>query len=65
MKHILELTKECNTRPKLNALVLHIIDLKREYNVKDFNKFLNELKPYLSEFSFEFIYSSLLREFPR
>ena len=65
MKHILELTKDCNTRPKLNALILHLIDLKREYKVKDFNKFLNELKPYLSDFSFEFIYSSLLREFPR
>ena len=65
IKHILELSKKCNTRPKLNALVLHIVDLKRDYKVKDFNKFLNELKPLISEFNFNFIYSHLLREFPR
>ena len=65
IKHILELAKKCDTRPKLNALVLHIIDLKRDYKVKDFNKFLNELKPLISEFNFNFIYSHLLREFPR
>ena len=65
VKHILELAKKCDTRPKLNALVLHIIDLKRDYKVKDFNKFLSELKPLISEFNFNFIYSHLLREFPR
>ena len=65
IKQIFELAKDCNTRPKLNALVLHIIDLKRDYQVKDFNKFLNELKPLISEFNFNFIYSHLLREFPR
>ena len=48
---------------KLNSLKEHIIELYKNYNIKDIPKYLNKLKECLSSENYKYIYTCLLSEF--
>lgn len=61
--YILDLASKIDSRPKLNSLKEHVIELYKNYNIKDIPKYLNKLKECLSNDNYKYIYACLLNEF--
>lgn len=58
--YILELAKNTDSNPKLNALNEHVLEYITYYNVKDINLFLNKLKQIIKKEYYQYIYTSIL-----
>lgn len=63
--YILHLAKQVDSKSKLNSLNDHLIELIKNYNLRNYVNLLEEIKNIIKLIDYKYIYSNLLKEFPR